>query len=591
MKWHWTLALAVAISWAGRASAAPEKSAPAEPSSFGTIAGKVSSPTGTAQGGVPVVITRRDGRFERKVYTEANGRFRLPRLAPGIYSAEILLPTFLPFWKAPILVRSGAEILLDINLRSLADSMEIRWPENPAEAREEWKWVLRSAYPPRPILRFREADDERPGIAAQDPRERALRGMVQFWAGNESQGFGRNPGLLTSFDMEYGLTGPNLLGVAGSAGWERGAPAASLRTSWIRHPAEGNRSTVSATVRQLFLPSQYWRGASEVPGQSSEGRLESLTFGYEQEMESAWGLRLQYGTLFDTLAVGDRINRWSPFGRLLYAYSDRTQLRLVFTAATPRVLPSEEALTRQRMEQWLAIPQLSSGEALQPVVEGGKHLEAAWEHQGGPYRVLAAAFYDSLANTALSLAADGSNTLLEGLLRDPFSNRYFLSGGHYSGAGVRASLGVKFSQNDEVMVGYSYAENLHARSTELRAETPPALRQLIQPGRGHSFVAKVISTVPWMHTQVITSYRWLPGNTVVASDPYDQSFSHSEPYLNVVLLQPIPAPGILPGQFQAMANFTNLLAEGYLTVQSPDGGRTFLFPAARSFRGGFNFIF
>ncbi len=590
MKWHWTLALAVATSWAAGVSAAPEKPAPAENSSFGTIVGKVTSPSGTVQGGIPVVITRRDGPFEHKVYTEASGRFRLPHLAPGIYAAEVLLPSALPFMKAPIIVRAGAEILLDINLRSLTDSLEIQWPENPAEAREEWKWVLRSAYPPRPILRFQESD-ERPGMAAQDPRERALRGVIQFLAGNESQGFARNPGLLTSFDMEYGGTGANLLGVAGSAGWERDAPAASLRTSWTRHPGEGNRSTVSATIRQLFLPSQYWRGVGKVPGQGAEERLESLTFGYEQEMESAWGLRLQYGTLFDTLAVGNRINRWSPFGRLIYEYSDSTQLQLVFTAVTPRVLPSEEPLTRQRIEQWLAIPQISSGAGLQPVVEGGKHLEAAWEHQEGPYRVLAAAFYDSLANAALSLAGDGSNTLLGGVLRDPFSNRRFLSGGHYSGPGVRASLGVKFTKDDEVMVGYSYAENLHADSQELLAETPQALRAMIQPGRGHSFVAKIISTVPWMHTQVITSYRWLPRNAVVANDPYDQSFTQSEPYLNVILLQPIPSPGILPGQFQAMANFTNLLAQGYLAVQSPDGRRTLLFPTARSFRCGFNFIF
>jgi hypothetical protein len=65
----------------------------------------------------------------------------------------------------------------------------------------------------------------------------------------------------------------------------------------------------------------------------------------------------------------------------------------------------------------------------------------------------------------------------------------------------------------------------------------------------------------------------------------------SDAYLNLFLLQPIPSPEILPGQFEAVADFNNLLAQGYMTVHTPQGGQGYLFPAARSFRGGFNFIF
>jgi len=57
------------------------------------------------------------------------------------------------------------------------------------------------------------------------------------------------------------------------------------------------------------------------------------------------------------------------------------------------------------------------------------------------------------------------------------------------------------------------------------------------------------------------------------------------------LLQPIPSPDILPGQFQAVADFNNLLAQGYLTILAPDGSRGYLFPSARSFRGGVTFVF
>lgn len=65
----------------------------------------------------------------------------------------------------------------------------------------------------------------------------------------------------------------------------------------------------------------------------------------------------------------------------------------------------------------------------------------------------------------------------------------------------------------------------------------------------------------------------------------------SEPYLNVALVQPLPSYEILPGHFQAIADFTNLLAQGYLPIHGPDGSTNYFFPSARSFRGGFSFVF
>ena len=590
-KWNWSLGFAIAWSWAAAAGAETAKPVGGANTPYGTIAGRVADARGMAQAGVPVTIASRDGRFEQKVYTQSNGRFSLTRLVPGIYAAEVLLPTFLPFWKAPIIVRSGAEVLLEIDLRTLVETMELRLPENPEAAREEWKWVLRTGAPPRPILRFREETLSASAGRSDDPRERALRGTVQFWAGNDSHGFGSDPGLRTSFDMEYEWTGTSVLGIAGSAGLERGTPAASLRTAWNRRFGDQASSTYSATARQLFLPAQYLTNLAE-PGTAFGGRVQSLTFGYEHESEPSARVRLHYGILVDTVTSGERMTRWSPFGRLTYLYSDGTRLSLEFTAATPRVMPSEGRLPRQKAEQSLAFPQLSSGDGLRPALEGGKHLEAAWEHQEGPrIRVQAAAFYDSLSDQALSLVAVNSNGLLAGALRDPFSNQYFLNGGHYSGAGARASLGANLSENHEVAFGYTYAGGLRAHSEQMVAGNSQALRELVRAQRGHSFVVKVTSTVPWMHTQLITSYRWLPRYSVLAPDPYDHGISHSDPYLNVVVLQPLPSPTILPGQFQAIADFSNLLAQGYLAVQSADGGRTLLFPSARSFRGGFNFIF
>ena len=180
---------------------------------------------------------------------------------------------------------------------------------------------------------------------------------------------------------------------------------------------------------------------------------------------------------------------------------------------------------------------------------------------------------------------------MEGILRDPFSNHYFLNGGDYSAPGARIALATRLAGSSELTVGYGYGASLRADASEIIAEQLHSLRNLIHAHRGHSFSIKLRSTVPLLQTRVVTSYRWIPSNTVTLSDPYDRGLGQADPYLNLVLLQPLPSPDILRGQFQAIADFNNLLAQGYLTVRSADGGRSFLFPAARSFRGGFNFIF
>ena len=301
---------------------------------------------------------------------------------------------------------------------------------------------------------------------------------------------------------------------------------------------------------------------------------------------------MRYGALVDTVSIGDRMTRWSPFGQVTYAHSDSSRLTFYYAGTAPRVLPSEGDPRLQKTERWLTIPQLSSGADLRPALEEGRHLEAAWEQEwAGQFRAQAGVFYDSLSDVALSMAGVQPGGFFPGLLRDPFSNRYFLSGGDYSGAGVRASFAAMLREDSEVVLGYSMAQGLQAVSDHLVAKNHLALREMVRAQQGHSFSVKVSSIVPGIDTRVITSYRWIPQHSVVAADPYDQSFGRAEPYMNVILLQPLPSPNILPGQFQAVMDFSNLLAEGYLVVQTPDGGRSLLFPAPRSFRGGFNFIF
>ena len=597
--WLAILSMGWAISLGAQSTApAPASGAATEPATtrendkkIGTISGLVVDRRGQAQVGVAITILRPDGRYIEKVYTQPNGRFRLGNLLPGIYAAEVAQPSFLPFWKSPIAIEAGAEFLLNISLISLADAVEIGLPESLSSAAEDWKWALRATYPARPILRFQPGAPPSSTAPLQDARERALRGTVQFVAGNEAHGFGQDPALRTAFDMVYALTGSQRLAVAGSAGWEHGTPATSMRAAWNRTAGDAASSTLSMTVRQLFLPGEYWNDDLDFSTQTDR-RIQSLTLGYEEEKNLSKDLRLQMGSLYDTLHFGRQVNRWSPFGRLTYVPSEASQVTVEYTAANPRMMPTEGDRRHDVTDQELAIPQISSDGSSRPELEGGSHIQGQWEQQVGPQiRYQVAAFYDKLSHTAVSLAFADADAFTTGLIRDPFSDRYFLSGGSTASPGARLAVATQLSPDTELIIGYSYTGTLQAPSGDLSVPDAAVLRALLQSRGESSITVKLNQFVPATRTRLITSYRWLASNTVAVPDPYDHGWSHADPFLNLYILQPIPSPEILPGQLEAVADFSNLLAQGYLTLRAPGGATGTLFPTPRSFRGGFNFIF
>jgi hypothetical protein len=391
--------------------------------------------------------------------------------------------------------------------------------------------------------------------------------------------------------MAYAVTGSQQLALAGSAGWEQGTPAASVRAAWNRSSGDAASSTLSMTVRQLYLPGEYWEVGDEFSAQPDR-RAQSLTLGYEEEKILTEKLRLQVGSLYDTLRFRRRMTRWSPFGRITYLPSKDSQLTVVYTAANPRVLPTDGDRDHNQVDQELAIPQISSDGFANPKMEGGRHMEARWGQQLGPrIRFQVAAFYDMLTHTAVSLAFSEPDAFTSVLLRDPFSDRYFLSGGSPASPGARAAVAATLSPNTELIVGYSYSGTLEAPSNNLSVADAATLRDLLHTQRESSLTVKMKSHLPATGTQLIASYRWLARNAVAVPDPYDHGWSSSNPFLNVYILQPIPSPEILPGQLEAVADFSNLLAQGYLTLRTPTGSTGTLFATPRSFRGGFNFIF
>ena len=106
--------------------------------------------------------------------------------------------------------------------------------------------------------------------------------------------------------------------------------------------------------------------------------------------------------------------------------------------------------------------------------------------------------------------------------------------------------------------------------------------------RNHQSVAARVSTrLPATGTQVDASYKWIAGATLTHLDAFGEAQNNIDPNLHLSIRQTLPG---LNGRWQAVADFSNLLAQGYVSASGADS-RIVLVPVLRAFRGGVSFQF
>jgi len=116
-------------------------------------------------------------------------------------------------------------------------------------------------------------------------------------------------------------------------------------------------------------------------------------------------------------------------------------------------------------------------------------------------------------------------------------------------------------------------------------------RQALSTVRRQAVSAKFSGKLPGCRTRWTTSYGWTNGRGLTPVDMFNASAGQSDPYLNVLLRQPLPGFSFLPVHMEAMLDLRNLMAQGYVPVMGPDGRTVYLVPSARSVRGGVAFTF
>jgi len=567
----------------------------------GSIAGVVTDVAGIPQVGATVSLYNRVDRLVQQTLTGGNGVFAFASLLPDAYTLRVSLATFLPALRRNILVQPGMQSLLNISMAGLFSSIQLVSisPGPRPMMSDDWKWVLRSANATRPVLRLL------PDVDFSKPERRAssyqvfsdTRGMVRVSAGDQGNVsiLGHEPDLGTAFALATSVYGHNQVQVSGNLGYSplSGAPAAGFQTSFRRELASGLTPEVRVTMRQLFLPVR--AGAAVTSGQQQGApALRTLSAALLERAQLSDDLKLDYGFSLESVTFLDRLNYFSPYARLSFQRPETGEIQFGYASGTP---PPELYLSGDEtdldLQQDLAalalFPRVSlrSGAAR---VQRAETMEAGYLRRFGSRTYSLAAYRDAISNTALTLASPSGLQAGPDLLPELFSDSWVLNAGRFRSLGYLASLSQHFGDNLEMTMAYGSGDALTLDRGAPPAGSPDELRRMIRHSRRQSLTARVSGFAPATGTRFATSYQWTNVRSLTPSHLFLTQRVREGLGLNLMLRQPIPYFGVLPGRLEASAELRNLLAQGYvpLTLQ---GRRVYLMHTPRSVRGGLSFIF
>jgi hypothetical protein len=582
--------------------AAPSPSHAVEPVKLsGFLSGTVKDPHGVPLMGATVIVYNHQDRPISRMLTNERGHFQFAGLFPAMYSLRVSLASFIPAVRKDILVQPGMRSMLSVSLSTLFSSIQFDYPafENATIMSDDWKWVLRSASETRPVMRL--LPEQKADASTLDRHVAAFsdtRGILRLSAGDGPMAgnIGSEADMGTAFALATSLYNNGMLQVSGNLGYgsQTGVPAAAFRTSYSRGLA-GGQPVISVTMRQLALPGRYMSAAlaggesEQVPGNV----LRSVSAGFDDRTQISDKLSVQYGFTLDSVSFMNHLNYLSPYARLSYAINRSTNLELAYSAGNARPDLAESDLDDadlQRDLNTLAMFPRVSMEHGRSRVQRGEEYEIALTRKEGSRSLRLSAYRELLFNTAVTMVAPDGTFSGNDVLPDMFSNSSVFDAGTFDTVGYSVAFTQDLGSHVSATAVYGNEGGLTTSREELVSNSPDELRSMIHAGRRQSLTARVAATVPWTGTHLIASYQWLPGDRqwVMAGNLYSTQSFRSLPGFNVYIRQPIPGFG---KRLEATADLRNVLAQGYLGLRSPNGGRVLLVDNPRSVRGGLAFIF
>jgi len=544
---------------------------------YGTLTGVVLDSSGTPQMGATVFLISEDlrGKTVAQLLSNQSGTFSTDRVKPGKYAVRVSLAGYLPAVEQHVAVIADLTTMLRVHVNSVFASLDTlrRKPDVSAEP-DDWKWVLRSTAAQRAILQWRDSDVYTSAIPADRPRAGRPHGIIQVTNGSPRFGSPSSlpyaPATAVSYDQRLGNLGRVLLAgqMSYQLGYQRGA---------------------SGAFASIWLPS----GTSE--------RGPETIFVLHQSKFGEAGLMFQEMRLDHTeqFALGDRlyVRAGAEYLRAgiessVTALRPHIELDAVVTPGwtTSLVIASDPLQTPWGEGQALgsAITELDSLPTVlfhggKPVLEGSWHEEFSVRHKMTDHaRLEAAVFHDSSKHQAIFGSAPAANP---NFVQDVLSNAYLYDGGATSSWGARVAFRQKFYRAMEFTAVYDLAGAL-SPTAELNPVSTAFLNNTATRTH-HGISGRISGKLPGAGTQLSASYKWVSGTALSRVDAFGEAQTQIDPNLHFSIRQPLPG---LNGRWEALADFSNLLAQGYVSASGADS-RIVLVTVPRAFRGGVSFQF
>jgi hypothetical protein len=562
------------LGWVVVATLAFSASAAAKPG-YGTISGIVLDPSGTPQMGASVWLTSEDadGRMVAQILSNQYGSFLSDHLKPGNYAVRVTVAGFLPAMERHVAVMSNLTTLLRVQVDTVFSSLDtLRRKSDAAPEQDDWKWVLRSSAATRTILQW---DDDGNPVASDKlgvelPTAQRPRALVQVTNGvlrpGSPSNFPNAPATTVSYDQQLGHLGRVL--VAGQMGYDRGASGA-FASVWLPNgDAENGPETI-------FIWRQSKFGAE---GMSFQG----MRLDHTEQIALGDRLQLRAGAEFLRAGIVSSTSSLRPHAQLTATLYPGWVATFIVAANPPSEQWGRTGALESAIDELDSLPPVLFHNG-SPVLEGGWHQEIGVKRTMGRQSTLeVAAFHDSTRDQAIFGTGAAENPEF---VQDQFSPAFLYDGGNSSFWGGRAAYRQKLSDDLEVAAIYAWAGALSPGRELLM--TSSDLRDSFMTSNHHSLAARVSGKIPQSGTEFSASYKWVSGVTLSRMDQFGEASYQMDPNLHLSIRQPLPGLG---GRWEALADFSNLLAQGYVSVNGQDS-RMMLVPLLRSFRGGVSFQF
>jgi len=562
---------------------------------YGRLAGIVSDGQGNPLMGATAMLvgpsaiaTEVTSQTVERVITDAHGQFTIEHLVPGWYSLKVSSPTRLPAMRNGIRIEAGETAVARFVLTDIFAPIRFQVPNSSVSTwGDDWKWVLRTSSTTRPILRFRGQTQ----VASTSTREAKLpvppsQSLVGMLPGSARRNpLADDPGLGSVLAYLRPLSADSDLLVAGSFAPDS-TQAGSVATVFRRNLLKGNPQEIGLIVHQFSLAGGVPPPGGEAPGAFS--RAQGLVLSYSETRLLAPKATVTAGMDLNYLNSLGEVMTWQPHLKLEYQATPATVAAVQFGPA--RVDGFDTLLERVSMLD--TFPRITKRND-QLKMEQLNHSEASVTRRiGKSARVQAAAYHDDLRNAAVWGIgnAAGGLWMAGNVLPDPAIKGIVVNAGDYRSSGFRAVYSQTFGRHLEGLVAYATGDALVAHNPLVQG-TQGNLQGVLRPERTTSLAGKISAAMPVTHTRLITSYEWVPNDRVTLVDPYGQASLQIQPYLGVQIRQPLPTFAFLPAHIEALADFRDLLGQGYVPMSQGGQKPVLLSSGYRCFRGGFSVQF